>query len=524
MPSRILIANRGEIAVRIAKTLIENSYIPVGVYTHDDADSYHRKFLAEDVEISSYMDIKEILNAAVDLGAEAIHPGYGFLSESAEFAREVTKSGFKFVGPSPDIIALTSDKIALKTYAERFEVPVLPWIKVDAPQDILDFGKIHGYPLIVKAARGGGGRGIRLIRGQEEVESAFELARREAEGCFKDSRLFVEPYVEHAKHIEVQVLGDGDNIVHLYERDCSLQRRYQKVVEEAPSPSITGSTRNKLCEYALRLSSGLKYNNAGTVEFIFDIKSGGFYLTEINSRLQVEHPVTEMITGIDIVKKQVEVALHSSLDLKQRDVLIRGHCIEARIYAENPYNQEPSHGRINKYKEPHGLGIRVDSGIMEGSRISDRYDPLIAKVIAWGTDRNVALYRLERALNEFIIHGNNIVTNIPLLKHILRSPQFTSAVHTTKFLEEAVPILYSRAIEESKVHATILASLIETNDKGSKTYISKEGLIKQVLRGENVSSLKRRAWYYYVAIRSGFGHYRMKQGKVAKGRSKRWTL
>lgn len=514
MPARILIANRGEIAIRIARTLLENNYVPLGVYTHDDIESHHRKFLAEDVEVSSYTDIEEIVSAAVELGADAIHPGYGFLSENAEFAREVLKRGLKFIGPSPDIIAIAGDKIASKTLAENLEVPVLPWVKASDPQDIIEFGKIHGYPLIVKAARGGGGRGIRVINSPNDVETIFEVARKEAESCYKDPRLFVEPYVEQAKHIEVQILGDGDNIIHMYERECSLQRRYQKVVEEAPSPSITATEKSRVCEFATRLASKLKYNNAGTIEFIYDIRRGEFYFTEINARLQVEHPVTEMISGVDIVKKQVEIALDSVLDLKQTDISIRGHAIEARIYAENPYTMEPSYGRITRYLEPHGPGIRVDSGVVEGSLVCERYDPLIAKVIAWGADRNTALYRLGRALNEFIISG--ISTNIPLLKQVVSAHQFIKAIHTTKFLEDALPTLYSRVIEELRVHAAILVMLIENNDKGSETFISKGGLIRQVLRGERVSSLKRKAWYYYITIRGNLGHYKSKSARKKK--------
>lgn len=499
MTFSILIANRGEIAIRIARTLTENGFKPLGIYEPEDKFSLHRKYLIEDAEVSSYLDIREIVQVAVELGADGIHPGYGFLSENPEFAREVIRKNLVFIGPPPSVMALAGDKIASKIFAEKLEIPTLPWVEVKTPDDVLSFAKTHGYPVIVKAAGGGGGRGTRIIRSEKEVESAVKVARLEAERSFKDPRLFVEPYIEKAKHIEVQILGDGDNIVHLFERECSVQRKFQKVVEEAPSPSITQSEREKLLEYAVSFAKGLKYVNAGTIEFLFDVKNREFYFMEMNTRLQVEHPVTEMITRRDIVKKQVEIAFYSALDLKQSSISREGHAIEARIYAENPINGEPSPGVIKRYYEPGGPGLRIDSGVAEGIQVSSKYDPMISKVIAWGYDRNIALNRLTRALREYVIEG--VSTNIPLLRHLINSPRFIDASYTTRFYEEEFNVFSSKVAEETRVHAVILATLIEYDDKAASKYTVKSSLVQNVLRSERVSSIKRHAWYYYVNLK-----------------------
>lgn len=499
MPFNILIANRGEIAIRIARTLIENGLKPIGIYEPEDKESLHRKFMVEDAEVSSYLNIREIIQVAVELGADGIHPGYGFLSENPEFAREVVRKNIVFIGPPPSVMALAGDKIASKIYAEKMEIPTLPWIEVKSPEDVLEFAKTHGYPLIVKAAGGGGGKGTRIIKSEEDVESAVKVARLEAERAFKDPRLYVEPYIEEAKHIEVQVLGDGDNIVHLYERECSVQRRFQKIIEEAPSPSIKENEREKLLEYAINLARGLKYVNAGTVEFLFDVKNREFYFMEINARLQVEHPVTEMITRRDIVKKQVEIAFYSILDLKQSNITREGHAIEARVYAENPFSMEPNSGVIKKYYEPGGPGLRIDSGVAEGIYVSDKYDPMISKVIAWGIDRKMALNRLIRALNEYVIEG--IATNIPLLKQLVTSPRFVDASYIVSLFEKEFPVIANRILEDAKLHAVVLSTLIEYGDKSAKNYTMKGSLIEHVLRSEKVSSIKRHAWYYYVSLK-----------------------
>jgi Acetyl/propionyl-CoA carboxylase, alpha subunit len=399
-------------------------------------------------------------------------------------------------------MALAGDKIASKIFAEKLEIPTLPWVEVETTDDVLSFAKTHGYPVVVKAAGGGGGRGARIIRSEKEVESAVKAARLEAERSFKDPRLFVEPYIEEAKHIEVQILGDGDNIVHLFERECSVQRKFQKVVEEAPSPSITQSEREKLLEYAVSFAKGLKYVNAGTIEFLFDVKNREFYFMEMNTRLQVEHPVTEMITRSDIVKKQVEIAFYSALDLKQSSISREGHAIEARIYAENPLTSEPSPGVIKKYYEPGGPGLRIDSGVAECVQVSSKYDPMISKVIAWGPSRNIALNRLTRALREYVIEG--VLTNIPILRHLITSPKFIDASYTTRFYEQEFNVFSNKIIEESKIHAVILSALMEYDDKVVRKYAMKTSLIEHVLKSEKVSSIKRHAWYYYVNLKGMF--------------------
>lgn len=499
MPVKIMIANRGEIAIRIAKTLLENGYMPVGIYTKSDSNSLHRRFLVEDREVSSYLNISEIVEAAVDMGAEAIHPGYGFLSENPEFAREVLKNGLIFIGPPPNIMAMAGDKIASKIFAERLEVPTLPWIEAKDFDEVLEFAKIHGYPLIIKAAGGGGGRGVRIVYNEKELKKSLEVARKEAEIAFADPRLFVEPYIPISKHIEVQILGDGDNIVHLFERECSIQRRFQKIIEEAPSPSLFDNERNKLYNYAVEMAERLRYRNAGTIEFVFDLRRREFYFMEINTRIQVEHPVTEMITGIDIVKKQVEIALYGVLDIKQGSILRHGHSIEVRIYSENPITGEPSKGKITSYHEPSGPGIRVDSGVCDGSTISGEYDPMIAKLIVWSPDRWKALERLRNALAEFRIEG--VSTNIPLLRQIISTEEFVNATYTTRFFDEKREMFVNKLLNEALIHSLTAVALVEFGEKGVKNYLKKYPLLHRIRSSERIDMAKRHAWYYYNVVK-----------------------
>jgi len=289
---KILIANRGEIAIRIARSVYEMGFIPIGIYTEQDVNSLHRRYMYEDKMVPSYLDINSIIEVAEEMGADAIHPGYGFLSENPVFASRVMSRGIRFIGPSPEIIKLAGDKIKAKEIAREAGVPTLDWIIAEDPKDVLEFGREVGYPLLIKAAGGGGGMGIRIVRDPGEVDRLFEQARREAENAFKDPRLYVEPYIENARHIEVQIIGDGSRVVHLYERDCSIQRRYQKIVEEAPSPILSPEEREAIIGKALDLAEHLKYDNAGTFEMIYDLKTRRFYFMEINARLRVEHPVT----------------------------------------------------------------------------------------------------------------------------------------------------------------------------------------------------------------------------------------
>ncbi|WFO74530.1 ATP-grasp domain-containing protein [Desulfurococcaceae archaeon MEX13E-LK6-19] len=498
---RILIANRGEIAIRIARTVKELGHIPLGIYTSIDKKSFHRHFMSEDYEVSSYLNIKDIIKAAEELGADAIHPGYGFLSENPEFAKKVRDKGFIFIGPSPEAMELAGDKAMAKKKAEEADVPTLPWAIVKDPEDLRDFARTHGYPVLLKAVAGGGGMGIRIIRSGDDIESLFEQAQKEAENAFGDKRLYVEKYLENPKHIEVQILSDGDKVVHLFERDCSVQRRHQKLLEEAPAPILTNKERMNITEDAVKLMRYIGYTNAGTVEMLFDVKTRKHYFMEINARLQVEHPVTEMITGIDIVAKQIEIALEGSLDLKQDNIRINGHAIEARVNAENPLTMLPSPGTIVDYIEPNGPGIRVDSGVNKGSFIPPEYNPLIAKVIAWGSNREQALKRLERALLEFTITG--VETNILLLRKIIQHPVFRKGIHTTKFIEYYGKSITDSILEEEKIHAIAMAIVTMNSTNGFRSALSSiTSINNSILHSHRVQALKRRAWAYWTMLRS----------------------
>ncbi|ADI31799.1 acetyl-CoA carboxylase biotin carboxylase subunit [Staphylothermus hellenicus] len=514
MTLRILIANRGEIAVRIARSVKELGFIPLGIYTAEDKNSLHRKYMAEDIEVPSYLDIDEIVDAAIELGSDAVHPGYGFLSENPLFSKRIIEKGFIFIGPPPEIMELAGDKVRAKEMAAKAGVPTLPWMVVDDPKEVLEFGKEHGFPVILKAAGGGGGMGIRIVKRKEDVERLFEQARKEAENAFKDQRLYVEPYIENPKHIEVQILGDGDNYVHLYERDCSLQRRHQKIVEEAPSPILNNSLRKTITGDAVKLASFIKYVNAGTVEMLFDMKTKKHYFMEINARLQVEHPVTEMITGIDIVKQQIIIATEGALSLKQRRIRMHGHSIEARINAENPITLMPSPGTIRTYNEPSGPGVRVDSGVTSGSYVSTEYNPLISKLIVWGTNRIEAIRRMKRALNEYIITG--IQTNIPLLKAIINHPVFISGTHTTKFLEKHWKDIKENIKEKELLHIAILLALAAKGDSRIRSQLVSGSRFAAYMNGvehTRVESIKRRAWLYWAMLK---GRVSRKRGRRKK--------
>ncbi len=501
MTRRVLIANRGEIAVRVARAVRELGYEPVGIYTAVDKQSLHLRYMVKNVEVSSYLDIDSILEAAEKAGAEAIHPGYGFLSENPEFAERVRNSGIVFIGPSPEAMRLAGDKARAKEAARRAGIPTLPWRLVEKPEHIQEFAEEHGYPLLLKAVGGGGGMGIRVIGSGDDVEELFEQARKEAENAFKDKRLYVEPYLVNPKHIEVQILSDGSSVVHLYERDCSVQRRHQKIIEEAPAPILGKKEREEITRDAVRLMEEIGYTSAGTVEMLYDPVRRRHYFMEINARLQVEHPVTEMITGVDIVKEQINIAFDGEMSISQRDIGIHGHAIEARIYAENPITMMPSPGRVMAYREPGGPGIRVDSGIDRGVLVPGQYNPLVSKVIAWGNTRPEALRRLERALSEYIITG--IATNIPLLRAIIMHKEFRSGVHTTGFLKERHGDIMASMEEFLRIHIVAIATV---------TYKAGDSLRKAIMTtyqysmsdgmDRRIQSLKRRAWFYWSMLRS----------------------
>ncbi len=455
MFSRVLIANRGEIAVRVTRTLRRLGVESVAVYSDADADAPHVRAADRAVRLgpapaaASYLNVERIVAAALASGSEAVHPGYGFLSERADFARACAAAGIAFVGPSPEAMALLGDKIAAKAAAEAAGVPVVPGLSGTALTDaeIVDWAASQQLPLLLKAAAGGGGKGMRVVRSLDELPEALRAARREAGGAFGDDRLLVERYLERSRHIEVQIVGDAHGgAIHLGERECSLQRRHQKVIEEAPSPVVDAALRARMGDAACALARAAGYAGAGTVELIAEHDEGGragsFYFLEVNARLQVEHPVTEAVTGLDLVELQLRVAAGEPLGLAQEDVTLRGHAVEARVYAEDPANGFlPSTGRIVAYREPHGDGTRVDSGVAEGSEVTSDYDPMLAKVIANGPDRAVALARLDRALADLRVVGPT--TNAPWLRALLARPEVREAALDTELIErlgEAVAV------------------------------------------------------------------------------------
>ncbi len=498
MGYRVLVCNRGEIAIRIARSVRELGWTPLGVYTQLDKKSLHRRFMEEDYEITSYLEIDDIIEAALELGADAIHPGYGFLSENPLFAKRVVEKGLVFIGPTPEAMELAGDKARAKKAAEEAGVPTLPWRAVSSPEDVVEFAREHGYPVLLKAVGGGGGMGIRVVRSDNEAYDLFEQASIEALNAFGDNRLYVEKYLVDPKHIEVQVVGDGDRVIHLFERDCSVQRRHQKLIEEAPAPILSMEEREAITRDAVKLMEHIGYVNAGTVEFLFDPRTRKHYFIEINARLQVEHPVTEMVTGVDIVKQQLLVALEGRLDIKQRDIVLRGHAIEARVNAENPLTMMPSPGVITDYMEPSGPGIRVDSGVARGSIVPSEYNPLIAKVIAWGCCRSEAIERLKRALSEYTIAG--VETNILLLKSILEHSIFASGEHTTRFLDKYMEEVVGRIREWERIHALALAIVSLRSVNGFRSMVPRIQSIER--EPHRLKTLRRRAWIYWSMLRS----------------------
>jgi propionyl-CoA carboxylase alpha chain len=444
MFKKILIANRGEIAVRVMRTARRLGIKTVAVYSDADADALHVETADEAVCIGpapsaeSYLVADTIIRAAKETGAQAIHPGYGFLSENAAFARKLKRQGIAFIGPGPAAIASMGDKITSKALAEKAGVNTIPG-HGEALRDgrqAVSVAKRIGYPVMLKAAAGGGGKGMRIARNDAEARDGFASATREAKSSFGDGRVFAEKFVENPRHIEIQVLADGHgNTIYLGERECSLQRRHQKVIEEAPSPFIDEDTRRAMGEQAVALAQSVKYVSAGTVEFIVDSQQNFFFL-EMNTRLQVEHPVTEMVTGLDLVEEMIRIAAGERLSLAQEDVRLDGWAIEARVYAEDPVrNFLPSVGRLVRYLPPDG--VRVDTGVYEGGEISIYYDPMIAKVIAGGDDRDQAIGRLQDALDAFYIDG--VSNNIGFLAALMAHPRFQAGDLTTAFIDEEYP-------------------------------------------------------------------------------------
>ncbi|HMJ04434.1 MAG TPA: biotin carboxylase N-terminal domain-containing protein [Conexibacter sp.] len=444
MFSRVLIANRGEIACRVARTLRRLGIESVAVYSDADASAPHVRAADRALRLGpapaaeSYLSIERVVAATQASGADAIHPGYGFLSERPAFVRACAEAGIAFVGPSPEAMALLGDKVAAKAAAESVGVPVVPGLSGERLSDpeIIEWVGGERLPVLLKAAAGGGGKGMRVVRSLDELPDALGAARREAQAAFGDDRLLVERYLERSRHIEVQLIADAHGtVLHLGERECSLQRRHQKVIEEAPSPVVDGALRERMGEAACALARAASYVGAGTVELICEHDDpSSFYFLEVNARLQVEHPVTEAVTGLDLVELQLRVAAGEPLPLSQADVALSGHAVEARVYAEDPANGFlPSTGRVVAYREPAGPGVRVDSGIEEGVEVGAHYDPLLAKVIAHASDRTGALARLDRALAELRVVGPT--TNAAYLRALLARPEVRAGELDTELIE-----------------------------------------------------------------------------------------
>ena len=442
---KILVANRGEIAIRILRTCRDLGVQSVAVYSEADRDALHTRYADEAIPIGpaaaaeSYLNIATLLDVARRSGVDAVHPGYGFLSENADFARAVEAAGFTFIGPRPETIALTGDKLAARKAARDAGLPVLPGPDTPIDKDVpIDLAAQVQYPVLVKAIAGGGGRGIRLARRPEELESMIAAARKEARAAFGDDTVYLEPLVQQARHIEVQILGDGQgHILCLGERECSIQRRRQKLIEESPAHGLTDDQRHHLCESAVRLARALNYRSLGTVEFLLDAQEQ-FHFIEVNPRIQVEHPVTEMVTGLDLIKEQLRLAAGRPLRYAQEYIEWRGAAIEARVLAEDPAQGfMPATGTITHLKEPGGPGIRVDSALYPGMAVTADYDSLLAKVIAWGENRAVAILRLRRALREFQIGG--VPTDLEFLFEVVDSPPFIAGNFDTTYLETFRP-------------------------------------------------------------------------------------
>ena len=442
----MLVANRGEIACRLVHSIQESGLEAVAVFSDADREALHVRIADDAVAIGpaeprkSYLDIERIVDAAKRSGCEAIHPGYGFLSENAGFAEAVERAGLQLVGPSSRAIREMGSKARARELMERAGVPVVPGYHGEDQSDetFAREARRVGWPVLVKAAAGGGGKGMRIVRRPEDLVAALAGARREAEKAFADGRLLVERYVERPRHVEIQILGDEHGeILHLFERDCSIQRRHQKIVEEAPAPGLPPGLRERMGAAAVLAARTVGYTNAGTVEFVLD-PAGNFYFLEMNTRLQVEHPVTETITGLDLVALQLRIARGERIPFRQDQVFPRGAAIEVRLYAEDPENGFlPSVGTVSLFRPPIGPRIRVDSGIESGSVVPIEYDPILAKIIAGGTDREIARRRLIRALDRTVVFG--IRTNLPFLREVIRHPSFASGEVHTHFLEDFFP-------------------------------------------------------------------------------------
>ena len=472
--NKILIANRGEIAVRVIRACRELGIKSAAIFSDADKTSLHTRLADESFHIGSspayesYLNKEKILELAKEIKADAIHPGYGFFSENAEFIKSLEQNNITFIGPSSKSVGLMGIKTEARKLMAKHNVPIVPGTteSVKSIKDAIKYSKEIGFPLLLKAAAGGGGKGMRKISNESEFESAFESTKREALKSFANDDIYIEKFIESPRHIEVQIFGDKQgNYVHLFERECSIQRRHQKIIEEAPSSFVDEATRQKITSAAIEAAKACNYYNAGTVEFLMDSEKN-FYFLEMNTRLQVEHPITEFITGLDFVKEQISVAYGNKLSFKQSDLHISGHAIECRIYAEDPFNNFlPTTGKIVNYTQPAGPGVRVDSGFENGSQVTVHYDPLISKLVCWSDNRQVTINRMLRALSEYIIGG--LVTNISFLKLIINHLSFREGKIDINFLnddfmQKLIELDKSQIKNESEKAAVILTALLKS--------------------------------------------------------------
>jgi acetyl/propionyl-CoA carboxylase alpha subunit len=456
MIRKVLIANRGEIAVRIGYTLREIGIETVAVFTQPDERALHVVSADEAHAITSYLDAQEIIRTAKETGADAIHPGYGFLSENADFSAACEASGIIFIGPRPDTIRAMGDKIESKRVMQQAGVPVVPAWTGSPPAS--------EFPVMVKAAGGGGGKGMRLVQNPSDLPDAMSSASREAAAAFGDNRVFVEKYIRHPRHIEFQILGDAHgDAIHVFERECSIQRRHQKIIEETPSPALSPGLRAQMGSAAIAVARTVNYRSAGTVEFILD-PTGKFYFLEMNTRLQVEHPVTELTTGLDLVREQVRIASGERLAYGQSDLRQTGHAIECRVYAEVPEdNFRPDTGTIEVFEPPSGPGIRLDSGVTRGSVVSYHFDPMLAKLTVWAPSRRAAIGRMKRALDDFVLLG--VRNNIEFLRRIISTEDFAGGIIDTTFLDRHTELFSMPA--DVPIEALLAASVGHVSERGA---------------------------------------------------------
>ncbi|MGB5289546.1 MAG: acetyl-CoA carboxylase biotin carboxylase subunit [Ignavibacteriaceae bacterium] len=475
MFKKILIANRGEIAVRVIRACCELGIKSAAIYSDADKTSLHTRLADEGYHIGnspaydSYLNKEKIIKLALESGADAIHPGYGFFAENSDFIKELESIKITFIGPSSKSVGLMGSKTEARKIMAKNNVPIVPGTteSIKSVKDGLKISEEIGYPVLLKASAGGGGKGMRRINSAKEFESAFEATKREALNAFANDDIYIEKFIENPRHIEVQIFGDQQgNYVHLFERECSIQRRHQKIIEEAPSSFVDEITREKITSAAVNAAKACDYFNAGTVEFLMDAQKN-FYFLEMNTRLQVEHPVTEMITGLDLVKEQISVAFGNELSFKQNDLRINGHALECRIYAEDSFNNFlPSTGPILSYSPPSGPGVRVDSGFDNGSQITVHYDPLISKLVCWSDTRHSAINRMIRALSEYTIGG--LITNISFLKIIIDHPFFRKGDISINFLNDEFMrsiknFENNKELKEIEKVAAIFAAVLKSN-------------------------------------------------------------